>query len=109
MIVSTIKSFPLSPSHLIQVEDNEVVEDFAVFVGAAADVEEIADEDDGGAGTGFGEWTAGVELGPGVGSGVEGVDVVWIGSGIGFAAVDYYDVVAPEGGTVAAAFCWRRR
>lgn len=109
MIISTIKSFPLSPSHLIQVEDNEVVEDFTVFVGAAADVEEIADEDDGGAGTGFGKWTAGVELGPGVGSGVEGVDVVRIGSGIGFAAVDYYDVVAPEGGTVAAAFCWRRR
>ena len=105
MIISTIKSFAPSPSHFVQVKDDEVIEDFAVFVGAAADVEEVADEDYCGAGTGFGEGTARVELGPGVGSSVEGVDVVGVGSGVGFAAVDYYDVVSPEGRTVAAAFC----
>jgi hypothetical protein len=108
MIISTIKSFAPSPGHFFQVKDNEVVEDFTGFICTATDVEEVADEDHCCAGTGFGEGAAGVELGPGVGSGVEGVDVVGVGSSIGFAAVDYYDVASPEGRTVAAAFCWRR-
>lgn len=109
MVISTIKSFSPAPGHLFQVQDNKIVKDFAVFVGAAADVQEIADENDRGARAGFGEWATGVELCPGVGSGVEGVNVVGVGSGIGFATVDYYYMVSPEGGTMTAAFCgWGR-
>jgi hypothetical protein len=45
-----------------------------------------------------------------VGSGVEGVDVIGVGSGIGFAAVDDDNVISPEGGAVTTAFCrWGRR
>ena len=51
-----------------------------------------------------------MELSPCVGTGVECVDVVWIGTGICFAAVDDDYMVSPESSTVAAAFCgwWRR-
>jgi hypothetical protein len=38
-----------------------------------------------------------------VGAGVEGVDVVWVGATVVFAAVDEEDVGAPEGRRVAAA------
>jgi hypothetical protein len=37
-------------------------------------------------------------------SGVESVDIVWIGSCVGFTPVNDDDVVSPEGGTVAATF-----
>lgn len=43
MIISTIESLTTSPCHFIKVENYEVVEDFTVFICAAADVEEIAD------------------------------------------------------------------
>jgi len=45
-----------------------------------------------------------MELGPCVCPGVEGVNVVWVGSGVGFAAVDDDDVVSPQGCTVTATF-----
>ena len=106
VIISTIKPLSPPPRHLLQIQDNEVIQHLSVLVGAAADIEKIADENDCGAGTGFGDRAPGVELGPDVGAGVKGVDIVGIRSSIGFAAVNYDDVVSPEGGAVATAFGW---
>lgn len=108
MIISTFKPFTPAPRHPCEIKDDKVIEDFTVFVCSAADVEEVVDEDYCCAGTGFRGWAAGVELSPGVGSGVEGVEIVGVGSSICFAAIDDDDVVSPEGGRVTAAFGWRR-
>jgi len=45
-----------------------------------------------------------VELSPCVVSGVECVDIVWIGSGVRFASVYDDDVVSPESCAVTASF-----
>jgi hypothetical protein len=109
MIIPTIKPFPPSPNHLIQIQHDQIIKNLAMFVRPPTDIQQISHQDHGSAGTSFGGRTTGVKLRPCVVSGVEGVDIVRVGSCVSFTAVDYDDVVSPEGGTVAAAFCrWRR-
>jgi hypothetical protein len=98
MIIPTLKPPPPPPHHSLQIQHHQIIQDLAVFVGPPRDVEEVVYEDDCGAGAGFGGGTTGEETGPGVGAGVEGVDVVWVGATVVFAAVDEEDVGAPEGG-----------
>jgi hypothetical protein len=98
MIIPTLKPPPPSPNHRLQIQHHQIIQDLAILIGPARDVEEVVYEDDCGAGTGFRGGTSGGETGPGVGAGVEGVDVVWVGATVVFAAVDEEDVGAPEGG-----------